>query len=198
MNEKGKLGIMALFGSPRRGGNTDILLEEVLRGVGQKEVKIQKIYPAELNISPCQGCRKCEERGKCVISDQMQGIYSRLLTTDAIILASPIFFYGLTAQTKAFIDRCQALWARKYVLKIKSGRKTRAKGWFVAVGATRGARLFQGVALTVKYFFDAFDAEYTGELFFSGIEKKEEILSRPAALQQAFELGKQITKSVGR
>lgn len=81
---------------------------------------------------------------------------------------------------------------------MKSERKTRAKGWFVAVGATRGARLFQGVALTVKYFFDAFDAEYVGELFFSGIEKKEEILSRPVALQQAFELGKQITKSVGR
>jgi len=198
MNENGKLKIMALFGSPRRGGNTDILLEEVLRGIGQKEVEIQKIYPAELNISFCQGCRKCEETGKCVISDQMQEIYSKLLTTDAIILASPIFFYGLTAQTKVFVDRCQALWARKYVLKMKSGRKTRAKGWFVAVGATRGARLFQGAALTVKYFFDAFDAEYVGELFFSGIEKKEEILSCPAALQQAFELGKQITKSVGR
>ncbi len=198
MNEKGKLRIMALFGSPRRGGNTDILLEEVLRGIGQKEVEIQKIYPAELNISPCRECRKCEERGKCVISDQMQEIYSKLLTTDAIILASPIFFYGLTAQTKAFVDRCQALWARRYILKMESGRKARAKGWFVAVGATRGARLFQGAALTVKYFFDAFAAEYVGELFFSGIEKKEEILSRPAALQQAFELGKQITKGISR
>jgi len=185
---------MALFGSPRRGGNTDLLLEEVLKGIGQEEVEIQRVYPAELSISPCRGCRKCEERGKCVINDQMQEVYSRLLQADAIILASPIFFYGLTAQAKTLIDRCQALWARRYVLKMGSGRKARAKGWFIAVGATRGSQLFQGAALTVKYFFDALDAEYIGELFFPGVEKKEEIILHPTALRQAFELGKQIVK----
>jgi len=196
MSDEIKLRIMALFGSPRRRGNSDLLLEEVLRGIGEKEAEIQRLYLSEVDISPCRECRKCEERGECVINDQMQEIYSQLLAANAVILASPIFFYGLTAQAKAFIDRCQALWARRYVLKMENRRKTKAKGWFVAVGATRGGQLFQGAALTVRYFFDALNVEYTGELFFRGVEKKGEILGRPSALRQAFELGRQIREGI--
>jgi multimeric flavodoxin WrbA len=124
----------------------------------------------------------------------MQKLYPRLLESDVVILASPIFFYGVTAWAKALIDRSQALWARKYLLKDpsfgKEGKKR--KGFFISVGATKGPRVFDGAVLTVKYFFDVLNAEYVGELVFRGVEAKGDILKHPESLQQAFEAGKRL------
>jgi multimeric flavodoxin WrbA len=106
----------------------------------------------KLNIAPCREYYRCLKDGNCAIRDDMDDIYPKLLDADRVIVASPIFFYGLTSQVKALIDRSQAIWARKYVLKQnlpESGRK----GAFIAVGATRGEKLFDGSILTVKYFF---------------------------------------------
>ena len=91
---------------------------------------------------------------------------SKILDADAIIVATPIFFYTVSAQLMLVISRCQALWARKYVLKnldipVK-------KGAFIAVGATKGEKLFDGPKLTIKYFFKAINAEYTDELLVGG------------------------------
>jgi multimeric flavodoxin WrbA len=110
----------------------------------------------------------------------MDDIYPRLLEADGIIVASPIFFYGLTAQLKALIDRCQALWARRYVLH--SLPESAGKGAFIAVGATRGRQLFDGSILTVKYFFRALGVEYVDELLVRGVDKRGEIKQHPTAL----------------
>jgi multimeric flavodoxin WrbA len=109
---------------------------------------------------------------------------------DHIILASPMFFYGLTSQVKALIDRCQALWVRKYILKQIPPRATERKGVFISVGATRGKRLFDGAIMTLKYFFDAIDAHYSTELLVRGVEKRGEIKKHPTALSEAFQIGK--------
>jgi multimeric flavodoxin WrbA len=128
----------------------------------------------------------------------MQKVYPRLLESDVVILASPIFFYGVTAWAKALIDRSQAFWARKYLLKDpslgKEGKKR--KGFFISVGATKGPRVFEGAVLTVKYFFDVLNAEYVGELVFRGVEAKGDILKHPEALQQAFEAGKRLVSDL--
>jgi multimeric flavodoxin WrbA len=117
----------------------------------------------------------------------MGTIYPKLLEADVVILASPIFFYGVTGWAKALIDRSQALWARKYLLKDPSlGREgKKRKGFFISVGATKGPKVFDGAILTVKYFFDVLNAEYAGELVFRGVEAKGDILKHPEALQQA-------------
>jgi multimeric flavodoxin WrbA len=128
----------------------------------------------------------------------MEKIYPRLLESDVVILASPIFFYGVTAWAKALIDRSQAFWARKYLLKEPSlgkGGKKR-KGFFISVGATKGPKVFDGAVLTVKYFFDVLNAEYVGELVFRGVEAKGDILNHPEALQQAFEAGKRLVSDL--
>jgi multimeric flavodoxin WrbA len=123
----------------------------------------------------------------------MDDIYPKLLDADCVIVASPIFFYGLTSQVKALIDRCQAIWARKYILKQnlpESGRK----GAFIAVGATRGEKLFDGSILTVKYFFKTIGVKYVDGLLIPGVDKKGEIKEHPTALSDAFELGRRLAQ----
>jgi hypothetical protein len=92
------------------------------------------------------------------------------------------------------IDRCQALWSRKYILKDESlGKKgKRRKGFLISVGATKGQKVFDGAILTAKYFFDVLNAEYAGELVFRGIDAKGDILKHPEAIQQAFEAGRKL------
>lgn len=178
--------VLGIMGSPRKRGNTDLLLDEALRGARSGGAEVEKIVVDDLNIAPCREYYGCFKDGKCVIKDDMEGIYPRLLEADIVILASPIFFYGLSAQVKALVDRCQALWARKYVLK-QAGRPGR-KGVLIAVGATRGKRLFEGPVLTARYFFQAIDVEYGGELLVRGVDKRGEIKEHPTALREAFEL----------
>jgi multimeric flavodoxin WrbA len=186
--------VLGLFGSPRRGGNTEILLEEVLKGAEREGAEIERLYLSNLKITPCTECHGCDETGDCVILDEMQKIYPKLLEADIIILASPIFFYGVTAWAKTLIDRSQALWAKKYLVNDPAmGKKgKRRKGFFISVGATKGQKVFEGAILTVKYFFDALNVEYTGELVYRGVDGKGEILKHPKALEQAREAGRRL------
>jgi multimeric flavodoxin WrbA len=186
-----KVKVLGLFGSPRRGGNTDLLLEEMLKGAEEAGAQIERIVITELKFSPCIECHGCDETGECVLDDDMAKVYPKLLEAGWIILASPIFFYGVTAWTKALIDRVQSLWVRKYRLKLApEDQERRRKGFFISVGATRGEKLFDGALLTVKYFFDALGLEFAGQLLFKGVEGKGDIRSHPTALRQAFEAGK--------
>jgi multimeric flavodoxin WrbA len=180
--------ILGLYGSPRRGGNTDILLDEVLKGAQERGAQIERVFISTLDFSPCIECHGCEETGECILHDDMEKIYPKLWEADCIILASPIFFYGVTAWTKALIDRAQSLWVRRY--RLKSLPERRRKGFFISVGATKGARLFEGAMLTVKYFFDALGVVLVGHLLFTGVEAKGDIRNHPTALQEAFEAGK--------
>jgi multimeric flavodoxin WrbA len=186
--------VLGLFGSPRRGGNTEILLEEALKGAEKEGAEIERLYLNDLDITPCTECHGCDETGSCVILDDMQKIYTKLLEADVIILASPIFFYGVTAWAKTVIDRSQALWAKKYLVNDPSlgKRGKRRKGFFISVGATKGQKVFEGAILTVKYFFDALNTEYTGELLYRGVDGKGEILKHPEALEQAREAGSKL------
>lgn len=186
--------VLGIYGSPRKGGNTEILLEEMLKGAAKEGAEVDRLYVVDYVITPCKECHGCDETGQCVILDDMEKIYPRLIDSDVIILASPIFFYGVTAWVKALIDRSQALWARKYLTKDPSLGKEgkRRKGFFISVGATKGKRVFEGAILTVKYFFDTFHAEYAGELLFRGVDGKGDILKHPEALQQAYETGRKL------
>ena len=190
--------VLGIFGSPRREGNTDILLEEALKGAEKEGANIERLYLGDLTITPCKECHGCDDTGKCILLDDMEKIYPKLLEADVVILASPIFFYGVTAWAKALIDRSQALWARKYLVKDpllgRDGKKR--KGFFISVGATKGPKVFDGAILTVKYFFDVLNAEYTGELVFRGVEAKGDILKHPEALQQAVEAGRKLVSDL--
>jgi multimeric flavodoxin WrbA len=178
------------MGSPRIKGNTDLLLDEALRGAQSQQAEVEKIVVDKLKISPCREYYGCQRDGNCVIRDDMDDIYPKLLGADAVIVASPIFFYALSAQLKALVDRCQSLWQRKYVLKNLD--VPLRKGAFIAVGATKGKNLFEGPKLTVKYFFQAINVEYADEILIRSIDKRGEIKQHPTALADAYELGKRL------
>jgi len=185
--------ILGIMGSPRLGGNTDLLLDAVLSGAQSQGAEVEKLVIDKLNISPCREHYGCLEDGHCVIRDDMDALYPKLLAADGIVVASPMFFYGITAQLKALIDRCQALWARKHVLKQDwpgAGRK----GAFIAVGATKGEKLFDGSIATVKYFFKTIGVEYAEELLIRGVDLKGDIQNHPSALKDAFELGRRLAQ----
>jgi len=195
---EGPMKVLGLFGSPRKDGNTGLLLEETLRGAATEGAEVERIHLGDVNIIPCKECLKCFQKGQCILLDDMQEIYPKLLKADIIIFASPIFFYGITAWAKALVDRCQALWARKYVLQDQSLGKEgkRRKGFFISVGGTKGQKVFDGAILTVKYFFDVLNADYAGELVFRGIDAKGDILKQPEAMKQAFEAGRGLVSNL--
>lgn len=185
--------VLGIMGSPRIGGNTDLLLDEALRGAESEGAKVEKLMVDRLKIEPCREYYGCFSDGNCVIRDDMDDIYPKLLSAEAVIVASPMFFYGLTSQVKALIDRCQALWARKYVLT-QSHPDSERKGAFIAVGATKGKKLFDGSIATVKYFFQAIGVKYVDELLIRGVDKEREIKKHPTALSDAFELGRRLAR----
>jgi multimeric flavodoxin WrbA len=191
--------IMALYGSPRQGGNTEILLDEFIKGAMSEGAAVDRLTIHDAAISPCRGCLACFQKGRCIIADDMEQIYPRLVAADIVVLASPIFFYGVTGGTKVLIDRVQALWGRKYVLKDpelgKEGKKR--VGFFISVGGTKGQKMFEGAVLTVKYFFDAFNVKYEGELLVRQVDGKGDILKQPQALVDAFAAGRNIVKEFG-
>jgi multimeric flavodoxin WrbA len=187
------LRILGIMGSPRIGGNTDLLLDAALSGARSQGDEVEKIVVDQLNISPCREHYGCLQDGNCVIRDDMDALYAKLLEADAIIVASPMFFYGITAQLKALIDRCQALWARKHVLK-QTWPGAGRKGAFIAVGATKGETLFDGSKATVKYFFKTIGVEYAEELLIRGVDQKGDIQKHPSALKDAFELGQRLAR----
>lgn len=179
--------VLGLQGSPRIKGNTSILLLSFLAEAERLGAGTQYLNVAKKNISPCQECGVCEKKGFCPIDDDMQEIYPLLRQADIIVMATPIFFYGPTAQMKALIDRSQALWARKYVHRLTDpGRKWR-RGFLLALGATKGKNLFEGVNLTAKYFFDAVGASFDGSLTYKQIEGSGDIKKHPTAITDAKE-----------
>ena len=185
--------VLGIAGSPRRGGNTDLLLDEVMKGAASRGAEVKTIILNDLKITPCQHCDTCRKTGRCQIEDDMQLVYRELAQADRVVLASPVQFMGLTAQMKAMIDRCQALWARKYLLKIPplDSIKER-KGLFISVGGQKIANLFEPSLATVKTLFKILDITYTGELVFPGIDEKGAIAKHPDALHQAFLTGQQL------
>ena len=183
--------VLGIYGSPRKGGNTDILLDKALEGARSAGAEVDSVYARNLDISGCLECGGCDKTGKCVVKDDMQAIYPLLQAADVILLASPIFFYGMSSQVKALIDRSQAMWAKRMLEKTRDERKSydSGKGYLIAVGATRGKNLFDGGQLVAKYFFDALDMSYEGGIFFRRIDAKAAIMDHPDALKAAFALG---------
>jgi len=188
--------VLGIAGSPRRGGNTDLLLGEVMRGAASRGAKVKTIILNDLKIAPCQHCDGCLETGRCKVEDDMQMVHSELMRADRLVLASPVYFMGVTAQTKAMIDRCQALWVRKYILKLPASgsRQVKRKGLFISVGGTKSANLFQPAVATVKSLFKVLDVAYAGELLFPGVDEKGAIAKHPDALRQAFLAGQKLVE----
>jgi multimeric flavodoxin WrbA len=185
--------VTAFQSSPRIDGNTDILLKETLKPIYESghDVKLFKLN--FMNIKPCQDCGGCDKTGKCIINDDMDEIYDAIREADRIILASPIFFFGLSAQAKIMIDRCQSFWCEKYLLKkpILEGRYGR-KGLLLLVGGMKKQEGEQCASVTAKAFFRTISVPMHEILSFLGMDAKGAILEHPTALKATHKAGKKL------
>jgi multimeric flavodoxin WrbA len=187
--------VTAFLGSPRKDGNSELLLKEAIRGVEESGSAVSIFNLNQMDIMPCQNCGGCEETGACVYEDDMFKIYDAIRTSDRFILASPIFFFNVSAQIKIMIDRCQAFWCEKYLLKkpIPEGNYKR-KGLLLLVAGMKKDIGIQCAEVTVKAFFRTISVQEHKTLGYTGIDAKGEILKHPTALKEAYEAGKELVK----
>ncbi|MDM8535538.1 flavodoxin family protein [Desulfobacterales bacterium HSG17] len=190
--------ITAIYGSPRRKGNTATLMKQAIQGAKDAGAHVEEIFLRDQKMSPCLEIYKCKETGHCAIKDDFQKVLDLLMNSDGIMLASPIFFYTVSAHTKILMDRCQSCWVKKYWIdKVPFGKWTaKRKGLFISVGATKGKKLFEGALLTVKYFFDVLDMELWNSLLYRGLDFEGDVLKHPKYLEQAYETGKDFAKAL--
>lgn len=175
--------VLGLQGSPRLKGNSDFLLSAFMKEVQKHGAQTHIVQVCKKNIVPCKEYVVCEKKGFCPIDDDVKHeIYGLLREAEVVVAATPIFFYNATAQLKALIDRSQTLWARKYRFKLADPASRMRRGYLLAVGATKGKNLFEGLHLTMKYFYDAIDARYEGGLTYRQVEHRGDMEKHPDVL----------------
>ncbi|UCE52033.1 MAG: flavodoxin family protein [Desulfobacterales bacterium] len=190
--------IIAIYGSPRRKGNTATLLKEAVQGARDSGAVVEEIVLRDLKMSPCLEIYGCKEAGECAIKDDFQTVRDKILAAPGLMLASPVFFYTVSAHTKILMDRFQSLWVKKYwVDKTPNDQKMiKRKGLFIAVGATKGRKLFDGSLLTIRYFFDVLDTELWKALLYRRLDFAEDVLKHPDYLQEAYKAGKEFVEAL--
>jgi multimeric flavodoxin WrbA len=181
--------VVGIMGSPRRGGNSDVLLDRCLEGARDKGATTIKLVLRDLKIAPCEGCNRCLSTGECAVADGMGEVHRALLQADAVVVASPIYFSGLTGQTKCMIDRCQSLWVRENLV----GKKVQhpRKGAIILVGGDAKA-VFRNAQSELKAFMKGIGIGFRLELLVAGVDKAGEVRSREAEMRRAYEMGQEL------
>jgi multimeric flavodoxin WrbA len=182
--------VLGISTSPRIKGNSDLLLRRALAGSESVGAGTEYLHLPDYKISPCIECNACYKTGICAVQDDYQQLLEKILNANRLIFATPIFFMTVCAQAKMLIDRCQCLWAHKYVLKkgpITPGQDRRAM--VIAVGGSRSKKQFDSVRLIMKSYFDSLQVNYTANLFVNRIDALGDIEKHPSALNEAYRLG---------
>jgi len=190
--------IVAIYGSPRRNGNTATLLKQAVSGAIHAGAVVEEFVLRDLKISPCMEIYQCKRNGECAIKDDFQKIINEIMKARGLLIASPIFFYAVSAHTKAFMDRCQSLWVKKHWVNKgnKSSSNIRKKGIFISVGATQGKKLFDGAILSMRYFMESLDIKLIKSVCYRGIGHEGDILKYQDYLNNAYAVGYDLAKTV--
>ncbi|OPY36261.1 MAG: Iron-sulfur flavoprotein [Methanoregula sp. PtaU1.Bin051] len=194
--------VLAFAGSPRRGGNSETLLDWVLAAMAEEpDVIIEKVALTDANINPCMGCNACEVLNKCVQRDGMDIYHDKLIEADVIVLSSPIFCMGIASQAKALIDRMQVFRSRKYVLKlpvVPPERKGKRLGVFLSTAGQNWDHVFNAAIPSVKCFFHVIDVHDRdiSYLMVNNVDEKGAILNHPTAKADAERLGRSVMAEI--
>ena len=174
------MNILILSGSPRRGGNTELLVEAFVKGASQKH-HVEVVSVHDYKVNPCMGCNACfkNENNACIQKDDMSLIYDKMAVADMLVIASPVYFYGLSAQLKAVIDRFHNPIRDTYHIK---------KTALLLVGAASLPELFDGILAQYQLCLNFFKLEDAGRVLVRGVKDKGDIRNADA-LDEAFHLG---------
>ena len=177
------MNILIFSGSPRKNGNTDLLVEAFVKGASKKH-HVEVVSVHDHNVNPCMGCNACfkSKDNSCVQKDDMPLIYEKMSQADMLVIASPVYFYGLSAQLKAVIDRCHNPIRDTFPIK---------KMALLLVGAATLPELFDSILAQYQLCLNFFKLEDAGRVLVRGVKDKGDIKTIDA-LNEAFELGQQI------
>ena len=174
------MNILVLSGSPRKGGNTDLMVNAFVKGTSE-HYHVEVVSVHDNKVAPCIGCNACfkSENNTCVQKDDMIGIYEKMKQADMLVIASPVYFYGLSAQLKAVIDRCHNPIRDTFNIK---------KIALLLVGAATLPELFDSIITQYKLCLNFFHLEDAGHVLVRGAKDKGDILNTNS-LNEAYELG---------
>jgi len=185
--------ILGICGSPRKNGNTDILLEKALEGARAAGAETEKLFLEDMDIAPCseRECDNVGDDGFSVVDDDIRVVFTRMREADAVIVASPIFFGSLSAQTKMMIDRFQCVWLARNRLG-KDLFPEKKKGAFICVQASSRQDFFDNAVSIIRHFFATVRLEYAAEILCMAVDAKGIVFARQDTLDSALELGKKL------
>ena len=181
--------IVIVLGSPRKEGNSTTLAQQVAVGAAASGAKVETFYLHDMDISPCTACDSCRDDTAvdCVIDDQMRSLYPKLRSADALVIASPIYWFTMSAQTKLFMDRC-------YALGGPDGNALKGKQIGILLTYADPDPFSSGAVNALRTFQDGFKyigAEIIGMLYGSAW-KAGEIQNNKELMKKAYELGKKL------
>jgi len=183
--------ILAVVGSPRRNGNTHIVVRKIAEGAKAKGAAVKEIFLGDLTIAECDGCQCCWEAERCSKDDDMQQVYEQIIGSDGFIFGTPVYWYGPTALMKAFVDRFVYFNCEKNRKKIR-GKK--------AVLAVPFEEEDEQTARLVEEFFDKslnyLEMAVSGKVLVPGVGKKGDVLKKKDKLDEAFGLGSALVTQI--
>jgi multimeric flavodoxin WrbA len=182
------MNILVLSGSPRKSGNTDLLVQAFVKGAAlQHQVEVVSVH--DYKVLPCTGCNACYRSADhiCPQKDDMTAIYNKMAAADMLVIASPVYFYGLSAQLKAIIDRCHNPIRDNFRIKSMA---------LLLVGADTLPSLFNSILTQYKLCLDYFNLFDAGHVLVRGVEDKGDI-THTSAISQAYEFGKSLSRIIG-
>jgi len=187
--------VLGISGSPHRHGNTETLLDRFLEGAHEAGADTDKVVLKALQYSACRGCNSCHKNGECIVADDAIILYDRILDSDCIAVASPIYTMGITAELKGFIDRQQYLWARKFILKtlyFSDDHIRRHKGVFISTAGLGWDNVFDGAFPVMTALFNTTGLEYYDNVIANDMDRYGGIKNHPTALADAYKKGQKV------
>lgn len=189
------VSVLGVSGSPHRHGNTETLLDEFLEGAERAGAKIEKVVLKNLDYTPCKGCNACHRTGTCIVHDDLEDLFEKILGADCLAIASPIYSMGITAELKGVIDRAQYLWARKFIIKdlyFSHDHIMRHKGVFLSTAGLGWDTVFDAAFPAITAFFNTTGFEYYDNIIANDMDRYGGIRGHPTALAEAREKGKEV------
>lgn len=195
------VNVLGISGSPRRHGNTETLLDAVLDGAREAGADVEKIVLRQLDYGSCRGCNACHRTGACVIKDDLTGVFEKITAADILVVASPIYSMGITAELKGLIDRAQYFWARKFILKnlyFTDEHIRRHKGIFISTAGLGWDNVFDSAFPALTAFFNTTGFEYWDNVIANDMDRYGGIAGHPTALTEAREKGRRAVDVIRR
>jgi multimeric flavodoxin WrbA len=191
--------ILGISGSPRRHGNTETLLDSFLEGAKAAGATVEKVVLKDMEFTACQGCNACHKTGNCIVKDAAPALYDKILSSDGLAIASPIYSMGITAQLKGFIDRAQYLWARKFILKTLSFTEDQIrqhKAVFISTAGQDRPDVFNAAFPAITALFNGCGFGYYANITAGNMDEFGGIKKHTTAQKEAFEKGQELVRAL--